>query len=112
MFYDRFSRLCREKETTPTAVCLALGYSNSLSTYWKKSGRTPKREALEKIAAHLGVSVDYLLDREEKIAPVVTDRSDLSEVLMQLTIDELVEVLDFARYLLSKRQSQEPPTVR
>lgn len=112
MFYDTFKQLCNERGTTPSAVCAKLGFSNSLATYWRKSGGTPKREALEKIAEYLGVSVDFLLGREKEKAPIVTDRSGLSDLLMRLSVEELREIRDFALFLLSKRQDQEPPEVQ
>ena len=65
MFYDTLKKLCDDAGTTPHAVCLALGLSQGAAPYWKKSGGTPKREVLEKIAEFFGVSVDYLLDRQE-----------------------------------------------
>ena len=108
-FYDIFKQACNELGTTPSAVCADLGFSNSLATYWKKSGGTPKREALEKIAHYLGVSVDFLLGRE-KTASVITDRSGMSDLLMRLSVEELQEVRDFALYLLSRRQDQSPQT--
>lgn len=110
MFYEKFEDLCKKNGTSPFGFCKEIGLSGGAAAYWKSSGKIPKRETLEIIAERFNVSVDYLLDRQEKTAPIMTDRSDLTEVLMQLTIDELVEVRDFARYLLSKRQSQEPPT--
>ena len=110
-FYERFKKACNERGTTPNAVCAKLGFSNSLATYWRKSEGTPKLEALEKIAADFGVTVDYLLEREsKKSAPVVTDRSGLSDLLMSLSVEELREVRDYALFLLSKRQDQEPQT--
>lgn len=66
MFYDVLKSLCEEKGTTPTAVCLQLGFSHATASYWRKSGGTPKREALEKFAEFFGVSVDYLLGRQEQ----------------------------------------------
>lgn len=63
MFYDVFQRICTKKGTTPNAICAKIGYSNSVATYWKKTGSTPKREALEKISEALCVPVDVLLEK-------------------------------------------------
>lgn len=65
MFYDIFKELCAKKRTSPNAVCKELGFSNSTASFWKKANNPPKREALEKIAAYFGVSVYYLLGKEE-----------------------------------------------
>lgn len=65
MFYEIFEKLCKEKNTSPFACCKAVGLAGGTAAYWKKSGKIPKRESLEKIAEYLGCSVDYLLGREE-----------------------------------------------
>ena len=122
MFYEVLERLCKERGTTPSAVCVKIGYSKATSSYWKQSQRTPKREALDKIADYFGVSVDYLLEKEKiqsniieppieiaeiKNAPTKPSRSELFTILGKLTDSELDEVLDFAEYLLLKRTQAE-----
>jgi transcriptional regulator with XRE-family HTH domain len=122
MFYERFEKLCHENGTSPFAMCKQIGLSGGTAAYWKKSGNTPKREALEKIADQFGVSVDYLLGREmdseylkseilnafnqdnaQKNAPIETNRSEMLSVLSKLTDAELDDLIDYARFLLSKR---------
>ena len=121
MFYEVLERLCKEHGTTPSAVCVKIGYSKATSSYWKQSHRTPKREALDKIADYFGVSVDYLLEKdtasiresillgsgEKQNAPTKPSRSELFAILGKLTDSELDEVLDFAEYLLLKRTQAE-----
>lgn len=122
MFYEVLERLCKEHGTTPSAVCVKIGYSKATSSYWKQSQRTPKREALDRIAEYFGVSVDYLLGKENtksnvievpfeiaetKNAPTKPSRSELFTILGKLTDSELDEVLDFAEYLLLKRTQAE-----
>ena len=90
MFYDNFDKLCKEKNTSPSAVCIKIGLSKTTSSYWKTSRRIPKRETLEKIAEYLGCSVDYLLGREESTHDMVYEHSyadddaSLKEELMEL----------------------------
>ena len=124
MFYDIFKELCNENGETPNAVATKLGFSQAAAPYWKKSGRPPKREALEKISDYFGCSVEYLLgreitledifgmteknyDRKKENAPAKHSRSEVFSILGQLTDSELDEVLDFAEHLLLKRQGQE-----
>ena len=69
MFYDRFCEVCREKGTKPTIVIQELGLSSGNMTNWKK-GRTPKTDVINRVAEHLGVSIDYLLEKTDiKEAP-------------------------------------------
>lgn len=73
MFWDQFTNLCANNETTPTQVITQLHLSMGSVTHWK-NGKVPRHETLLRIADHFGVSVDYLLgntDKKEK--PTVND---------------------------------------
>lgn len=119
MFYDIFAQICRDNGTTPNAVCLELGLSNSTATYWKKSGKTPKRETLEKIAARFGVPVNYLLGRmeeqhifnklkaqvsymEQKNAPDDEVRSEILDMVNQLSDSQAEKLRDFLEGMISE----------
>lgn len=121
MFYSRFKDLCNKNGETPNAVCQKIGLSQAAAPYWKKSGKAPKRETLEKIAEYFGCTIEYLLGREPSVAdvfgmienaqtkqnaPAKHSRSEVFNILGQLTDHELDEVLDFAEHLLQKRLNQ------
>lgn len=114
MFYDIFNSLCVQNGTTPNAVCKSIGLSNSTATYWKNSGRPPKRETLEKIAERFNVSVNFLLQSEKENAPVLHE--DVPEpliikatavewgMILQRMSDESLDMLqDYAEYLLYRQ---------
>ena len=61
MFYENLKRICDEKGTTVTAVLKALNLSTGSTGKWK-AGSVPSPEAVEKIAAYLGVSIDDFSD--------------------------------------------------
>lgn len=126
MFYSILEKLCKEQGTSPSAVCVKIGYSKATASYWKSSGKMPKREALEKLAEYFSVPVDYLLGRENEetdepsrkdmtkaaflgallqknSAPIQIDRSELFRTLADLTDEELLDLLNYAKFLLSKR---------
>ena len=67
MFWKRFVKLCSDKGETPTAVVQKLGFSSSNVTYWKNN-HMPQASGLHKIADYFGVTVEYLLGKEEKEA--------------------------------------------
>lgn len=75
MFWENFLRLCSDTQKKPTGVVLELGISRGSVTHWK-AGKVPQHSTLIKIADYFGVSVDYLLGKEEK--PVVSE--ELSEL--------------------------------
>lgn len=69
MFYDVFIELCNKKGVKPGRVAEECGINRSNVSLWKSRGYTPRGEALNKLAAYFGVSVDYLLGYEEKPVP-------------------------------------------
>lgn len=61
-FATNFRRICQEKGTTPTRVCLTLGLSSSKVNLWN-NGSLPKQPILLKLANVLECSVmDFFAD--------------------------------------------------
>lgn len=85
MFYDRFVELCKANGMSPAAVAREIGLSNSSTTTWKR-GSLPKGDTLQKLADFFGVSIDYLLGKDdlyddtEFILNRVVDEYELSEI--------------------------------
>lgn len=57
--YKRYARARDAKGVTDFAVSKEIEASPSSFTDWKKGRATPKAERLMKIAAYLGVSIEY-----------------------------------------------------
>ena len=74
-FWERIQILCKEKQTTPTALCKSLGLSTSMVTRWK-NGTIPNNATLTVIAEALDVDANYLMwgSGEKEKSP---DESDL-----------------------------------
>lgn len=64
MFWDNFIQLCNKKGVSPNGVAKHLKLSSGSVTGWK-SGAEPHYSTLRKLADYFGVSVDYLLGKEE-----------------------------------------------
>lgn len=64
MFFDVYSRLCKEIGKTPTSAALDMGIARSTVSAWKSEGRIPSGATLQKVADYFGVSTDYLLEKE------------------------------------------------
>jgi transcriptional regulator with XRE-family HTH domain len=65
--YNRIENLCFEKSISITTMCKKSGASRaSLSDLKCGRNHTLSAETLSKIATYFGVSVDYLLGKEEK----------------------------------------------
>lgn len=67
MFYDNLRKICKAKNTTPTAILKELGMSTGNTGKWKNGG-VPSADVVYKIAKLLNVSVEFLLAGEEKHA--------------------------------------------
>ena len=108
MFYKIFEDLCYKNKTSPFAICKEIGLSGGTAAYWKKSGKAPKRETLEKISERFNVSVDYLLGREKTATDISVDRSGISEsewtkLFDELSDESLLMLRDYTRYLRWKQ---------
>lgn len=120
MFYDIFKKLCDDNNTTPNAVCLKLGFSNATAPYWKKSGGTPKLDALEKIASYFDVSVDFLLGKETEkpnVAAVYAENIRMIPVFESVSAgfgayaDD--QILDYCPFIInSEREAAETIAIR
>lgn len=84
MFKENFTKICAERGTSPTAVCVSIGLSSSVYSQWTETSM-PRRTTLLKLADALGVTVDYLLGNDATHARVNTnekkpaDDGELSE---------------------------------
>ena len=68
MFFDVYSKLCIERGKSPNTVAKELGIASGTITEWKK-GRVPQNANLRKISEYFGVTVDYLLGKEDEKKP-------------------------------------------
>lgn len=75
MFKQRLELLCTQKGVSPTKACEDIGINGSNYAQWNESS-VPRRSTLQKFATYFGVTVDYLLGKEEKEN---TPAEDLSE---------------------------------
>lgn len=74
--YNRIEELCKENNESITTMCKESGASRaSLSDLKVGRKQSLSAETLSKIAAHFGVSVDYLLGKEKKAPTSSSERS-------------------------------------
>ncbi|MBQ7767589.1 MAG: helix-turn-helix transcriptional regulator [Oscillospiraceae bacterium] len=78
--YNRIEELCKENNESITTMCKEAGVSRaSLSDLKMGRNQSLSAETLSKIAAHFGVSVDYLLGEENKKAPTNAGERKVSD---------------------------------
>lgn len=67
-FATNFKRICSERGTTPTRVCIELGLSTNKVSLWNKGG-IPKSDVMVRLAKHLDCTVmDFFADEEDLIS--------------------------------------------
>lgn len=64
MFKENFIKLCNKRGEPPTVVCKNLGLSNAVFSKWTDES-VPRQATLMRIADYFGVTVDYLLGKEQ-----------------------------------------------
>ncbi len=109
MFWELYVQLCNQKNESPNAVAQKLGFSTGTVTWWKK-GRHPRSTALQKIADYFGVTVDYLLGKEERpSAPEGADGSngDLWAKICRLNAENRNKVDGYVSALLDEQHRAE-----
>lgn len=66
--FDRIEKLLRQHSMSQADLSRATGISTGLISQWKKRSQTPSIQKLSLIAEHFNVSIEYLLNGEEKPA--------------------------------------------
>lgn len=104
-FYQKYVKLCKDNDLTPTTAALNAGISRGTVNRWKK-GYNPTDINLQKVADYFGVTVDYFKKEE---LPDKAEQSDdeldreLIEGYSRLDEEGKKIVSDLIRTLLSHR---------
>ncbi len=110
MFIDRLNTLISEKGITRVQLLNDLNLGKNQIRYWEKNNVEPNAVTLNAIANYFSVSVDYLLgktDKKEKPASLKDELKGVNFALYgevhDLTEDEMQDVLNYVKYMKSKR---------
>lgn len=111
MFLQRLDELITIRGITKNKLFTDLGINKNAFVAWRERGTIPGGDTLSKIADYFGVSIDYLLGRDEKPAG---ESGGLSEEAIELitlydqgTPELRAELLGYARGLAVARKSQD-----
>ena len=112
MFYDIYCELCQKHGLTPSGAATKIGFNRASVTMWKNTGKAPKQDLLIRIAEYFGVSVDYLLGKENAPTPE-GERDILDEVdvafygdYKELTEDDKETLRAMARLMRERRKNK------
>lgn len=107
---NKIRELRKEKGLTMKALGAIFSLSESTISLYENGKHYPDIETMQKFADFFGVTVDYLLGREEvqQKTPVAAqlsgDRAELFEILQQFTEEEIQRFKDFASGVLAGRK--------
>lgn len=101
-FATNFKRICNEKGTSPTRVCLDLGMSSSKVNLWNK-GSVPKGDVMVKLATYLECTVMDFFDDED--TPDGVNAIDIPKTEFALDEDER-DIIRLFR-MLDRKQKHE-----
>lgn len=111
-FAENFKRICEEKGTSPTRVCLELGLSSSKVNLWNKGG-IPKGDVMVKLAQKLDCTVMDFFTEEPVHRDAVDlddDEKDIIRVFRMLTRPQkhafMAEAYIFEKKLLAERRGE------
>ena len=110
-YIDRIEELLKSRKIQKSKMLGDLKLSINSFTNWKNRGTTPSGETLQRIADYFGVTVDYLLGKEQEKKPSETE--DLEEIRVALfggdtevTPEMWEEVKRFARYVAAQKKQE------
>ena len=94
-FYGKYVEMCNKVGKSPSAVAIDIGLSKTSVHRWKNGG-SPTDATISKLASYFGVSVTYLLGKEEQKNPTTENgngmskaKADLIKKVMQMSDEEL-----------------------
>lgn len=83
MFIERLLELMNERNVSIRQLSSDVGFGVNQIKYWKTHGTLPKADIVEKIAEYFGVSVDYLLGKEETEKAPAEDLSEGERMVLE-----------------------------
>lgn len=85
VFYDKYSRLCKQRGVSMSAAAMEAGLSKSLVTKWKVNKvDVPSPDVLKKLSLYFGMPVSELLGEEDKKEKPTAQDDGLSEDMVEL----------------------------
>jgi len=98
--YDIYEELLNKKGLKNADIARATNISNMTLSDWKKGKSTPKADKLQKIANYLNVSIEYLMNGNEK-----SDLSDNNYYINKGTADVAQEIFENDKILFDAYRS-------
>lgn len=115
MFIENLNALLKAHNVSATKLLQDCGIGKNQYTYWKKNNNVPSGATLQKIANYFGVSVEYLLGKDENKKPAPAEGDGLSEdarrvaeIFNQLSEAGKQAAEDYLAFLQAKESAKNP----
>lgn len=109
MFFDIFSKLCREAGVSVYKACTDVGLNRSAVAKWKTGG-TPNGTTAARLADYFGVPVGYLLGQEQSGQRSAVSDEDIKFALFggdgDISDAMYEEVKTFAAFVKKREQEK------
>lgn len=110
MFPEELRKLRKQKNLNQAGLAEIVGMSQATIAAWEKGTRKPDVETISYLADFFGVSVDYLMGRDEPAATTSPESQMLWQqekaLLEQMTPEQRDRVKEYMRFLLSQQNSE------
>lgn len=105
---ERLFRLRNEKGLSQEAAAEAAGVSRVALTRYENGQRMPKMNILDSLAKVYGVTVDYLMGREETFGeqsdPIDPQLEEFRTLYAKMNDDQRERAAEYMRFLISQRK--------
>lgn len=95
-------------------IAIDLGVSQPTVSDWENGRKIPSAKSTSKLADYFGVSIDYLLGRDEKEPPALViesghskDAIEFAKAHPELTTEEWEELERYAMLLIAAKKAKE-----
>ena len=105
VFSTNLNALLLRNDKTQLEVSEAINVSPQTFNTWCKGKALPRMGKVQKLADYFGVNKSELID-PQNIQPADNEESALLELLSRMTDQEKQELIDYMKYLISKRPVQ------
>ena len=110
-YIDRIEELLKSRKIQKSKMLGDLKLSINSFTNWKNRGTTPSGETLQRIADYFGVTVDYLLGKDQEKKPSETEDLEAVRVALfggdaEVTPEMWEEVKQFARFVAKNKREK------
>ncbi len=105
-FYTNLDKICKQRNTSVSAVLLKCELRKSLGTGWKK-GVSPSGDNIIKIAQYLNVSADYLLMDKATVDSLSPIEQELINSFRKLSPNEQQRIIGRCEEITSSKSTED-----